>query len=54
MTWDPWDDLLELFSGYESRSPVQERLRRERPHVYHGVLIGIVVILALLVYLLLW
>lgn len=54
MTWHPWDDLLDLFLDNDSGSPVLDRLRRERPHVYHGVLIGIVVILALLVYLLLW
>ena len=54
MTWHPWDDLLDLFLDYDSRSAVLDGLRRDRPNVYHGVLIGIVVILALLVYLLLW
>ena len=54
MTWDPWDDLLDLFSDNDSRSSVLGGLRHERPNVYHGVLIGVVLILAVLVYLLLW
>jgi hypothetical protein len=54
MTWDPWVDLLDLFLDSDSRSSVLGGLRDKRPDVYHGVLIGIVVILALLVYLLLW
>jgi len=54
MTWEPWIDLLDLFLENDSRSSVLGGLRHERPHVYHGVLIGIVVILAVLVYLLLW
>jgi hypothetical protein len=54
MTWDPWDDLLDLFWDNDSRGSVLGGLRRERPNVYHGVLIGVVLILAVLVYLLLW
>ncbi len=52
MTWDPWD-LLDLFLEIDSRSFLGG-LRHERPNVYYGLLIGIVLILALLVYLLLW
>jgi hypothetical protein len=54
MTWEPWDDLLDLFLDNDSGPSALGGLRDKRPNVYHGVLIGIVVILALLVYLLLW
>jgi len=51
MTHPDWGDLLDAISDIDWRP---SGLRRERPTLYHGVVIGIVVVLAVAVYLLVW
>ncbi len=49
-----WDDFLDVFLDNDYRQTVLGGLRHERPVLYRALLIGIVLVLALAVYVLLY
>ena len=48
------EDLVDLVTDNDLPSSSLGGLRHERPTLYYGLLIGIVVVLAVLVYLFVW
>ena len=54
MTDPDLDDLVDAVTDIDLSSASLGGLRHERPILYYGLLIGIVVLLAVLVYVLLW
>jgi hypothetical protein len=54
MPWDDWDDDLSALLDADFTSSSSDGLRHRRPKLYYGVVIGIVLVLAVLVYVLLW